>query len=337
MMTGDNIRGGVITRSIIFTRYGEPDVLELREIDKPSLKDDEVLVKIRAISVNDWDSGLLRGEPFANRMMFGLFRPKKVKTLGLDIAGEVEAVGKNVKKFQFGDEVFGDLSAVGFGGFAEYVCAPETALSLKPEGLTFEEAAAVPQAGLLAYQGLRKGNIKPGQKVLINGGGGGAGTFAIQIAKSLGAHVTAVDSTIKLDVMRSVGADEVIDYTKEDFTKSGKHYDMILDTSSHHSVFAHKRALSPTGIFISMGGSMFYVMQIPFLGPIVTMFSGQKMGLLLHVANKDLDEFKQLFQDGKIAPVIDKRYPLEEVPDALRYFGRSLHKGKVVITVEHED
>jgi NADPH:quinone reductase-like Zn-dependent oxidoreductase len=337
MKTTHSPPGGKSTKSIVFTKYGQPDDLELKEIEKPSPKDDEVLVKIRAASVNDWDWGLLRGKPFANRTMFGLFRPKKLKTLGLDIAGQVGTVGKNVKNLQPGDEVFGDLSAVGFGGFAEYVCAPESTLSLIPEGMTFEEAAAIPQAGLLAFQGLRKGNIKPGQKVLINGGGGGAGTFGIQIAKSLGAHVTAVDSTIKLDIMRSLGADIVIDYTKENFTKSGKQYDMILDTASHHSIFAYLRALNPQGIFITVGGSMARVIPIVLMGPMISKIGSKKIGALLHEANKDLGQFAGLFEEGKVAPVIDKRYPLSKVPDALSYFGESLHKGKVIITMGHEE
>jgi NADPH:quinone reductase-like Zn-dependent oxidoreductase len=337
MMVEPDILGGEVTKSIVFPKYGLPDVLELRDIEKPDPKGNEVLVKIHAVSVNDWDWGLLRGKPFANRIMFGLLRPKKVKTLGLDIAGIVEAIGNDVEKFQQGDEVFGDLSAVGFGGFAEYVCAPEDVLSFKPANMSFEEAAAIPQAGLLAYQGLRKGNIKPGDTVLINGGGGGAGTFAIQIAKSLGAYVTGVDSKHKTDVMRSVGADAVIDYTEEDFTKNGKQYDMILDTASHHSISDYGRALKPGGIFVTVGGSMARIIPIALLGPLITKIGSKKIGVHLHEANKDLILLMELVGKGRVVPVIDKIYPLNEVPQALRYFGKSQHKGKVVISVQHED
>ena len=216
-------------KAIVYHKYSPPDVLELNEVEKPTPKDDEVLIKIHAASVNSWDWDLLRGKPFVNRLLFGLLKPK-INILGVDIAGQVEAVGRNVKRFEPGDEVFGDISGCGFGAFAEYVCARENVLALKSTSMTFQEAAAVPQAAVLALQGLRdKGQIQKGQKVLINGAGGGAGSFAVQIAKSFGAEVTGVDSTGKLDMMRSIGADQVIDYTQEDFTKNGQVYDLILD------------------------------------------------------------------------------------------------------------
>jgi NADPH:quinone reductase-like Zn-dependent oxidoreductase len=269
-----------------------------------------------------------------NRLLFGLLKPK-IKILGCDIAGQVEAVGRNVKQFQPGDEVFGDISGCGFGGFAEYVCARENALVLKPASMTFEEAAAIPQAAILALQGLRgKRQIQSGQKVLINGAGGGAGTFAVQIAKSFGAEVTGVDSTRKLDIMRSIGADHVIDYTKEDFTKSGQRYDLILDMAAHHSIFDYKRALSPKGIYVMVGGSMFRLFQVMFLGSLISMTTSKKMGILAHKPNKDLAFMKELLEAGKVVPVIDKRYPLSEVPEALRYFGEGHAKGKLVITLE---
>jgi len=321
-------------KAIVYTKYGPPDVLQLKEVEKPTPKDNEVLVKVHAASVNDWDWGLLRGKPFVNRLVVsGLLKPK-IKTIGCDIAGRVEAVGRNVKQFQPGDEVFGDMSGCGFGGFAEYVCAGENALALKPASMTFEEAAAVPQAAILALQGLRgKRQIQPGQKVLINGAGGGAGTFAVQIAKSFGAEVTGVDSTRKLDIMRSVGADHVIDYTKEDFTKSGQRYDLILDMAAYHSIFDYKRALSPKGIYVMVGGSMALMFRVVFLGPLISMTTSKKMGILAHKPNKDLAFMKELFEAGKVKPVIDKRYPLSEVPEALRYFGKGHARGKVVITV----
>lgn len=320
-------------KAIVYERYGSPDVLELKEVEKPVPKDNEILIKVYAASVNDWDWGLLRGKPFVNRLLFGLLKPK-IKILGVDIAGQVEAVGRNVKKFQPGDEVFGDISGCGWGGFAEYVCALENALSLKPASITFEEAAAVPQAAVLALQGLRdKRQIQPGQKVLINGAGGGAGTFAVQIAKSFGAEVTGVDSTSKLDMMRSIGADQVINYTREDFTKNGQRYDLILDFAAYHSIFDYKRALSPKGIYVMVGGSSARIFQVMFLGPWISMTGSKKMGILMHKPNKDLAFMKELFEAGKVVPIIDRRYPLNETAEALRYFGEGHARGKVVITV----
>jgi NADPH:quinone reductase-like Zn-dependent oxidoreductase len=321
-------------KAIVYEKYGPPDVLQLGEVEKPVPKDDEVLVKVHVSSVNDWDWGLLRGKPFVNRLFFGLLKPK-IKILGLDIAGRVEAVGRNVKQFQPGDDVFGDLSGCGFGCFAEYTTARENALTLKPASMTFEEAAAIPHSGLLALQSLYdKAEIQPGQKVLINGAGGGAGTIAVQMAKSLGAEVTAVDSTRKLDMLRSIGADNVIDYTQEDFTKNGKCYDMIFDNAAHHSIFDYKRALSPNGIYVMTGGSSAQIFQGMFLGPLISMTGSRKMGILMHKPNKGLPTLTELIEAGKVAPVIDSRYPLSEVPEAFRYFGEGLAKGKVIITVK---
>ncbi|MGA2310605.1 MAG: NAD(P)-dependent alcohol dehydrogenase [Candidatus Bathyarchaeia archaeon] len=318
-------------KAIVYTKYGSPDVLRLEEVEKPTPKEDEVLVEVHAASVNDWDWGLLRGKPFVNRLLFGLRKPK-VKILGCDIAGRVEAVGRNVKQFQPGDEVFGDISGCGMGGFAEYVCARENVLAPKSASMTYEQAAAVPQAAVLALQGLRKGQIQPGQKVLINGAGGGVGTFGMQIAKSFGAEVTGVDSTGKLDMVRSIGADQVIDYTKEDFTKSGRRYDLILDVVVYRSILDYKRALSPKGIFVMIGGSIPRVFLIALTAPLIT--RSKKLVILAHKPNsKDLIFMNNLFEAGKVAPVIDRRYPLSEVPEALRYFGKGHVQGKVVITV----
>jgi NADPH:quinone reductase-like Zn-dependent oxidoreductase len=262
----------------------------------------------------------------------------RYKILGADIAGQVEAVGRNVKQFQPGDEVFGDLCQSGFGGFAEYVCARENALTMKPASMTFEEAAAVPQAGLLALQGLRnKGQIQPGQKVLINGAGGGVGTFAVQIAKSFGAEVTGVDSTMKLDMLRSIGADHVIDYTQEDYTKNGQRYDLILDVKVYRSIFDYKRALRPRGTFLAVGGSWARIFQLLLLGPLIRMGGGKKMGILAYKPNKDSAFLIDLIEAGKVVPVIDRRYPLSEVPEALRYLGEGHALGKVVITVAHNN
>jgi NADPH:quinone reductase-like Zn-dependent oxidoreductase len=324
-------------KAIVYERYGPPDVLQLKEVEKPTPKDNEVLIKVHAASVNSWDWELLRGKPFVNRLLFGLLKPK-IKILGADIAGRVEAVGRNVKQFQPGDKVFGDLCECGWGGFAEYVCARENALALKPASMTFEEVAAVPQAAAMALQGLRdKGQIQPGQKILINGAGGGVGTFAVQIAKSFGAEVTGVDSTRKLDLLRSIGADQVIDYTQEDFTKSGQRYDLILDVAAYHSIFDYKRALSPKGIYVMVGGSSARIFQTIFLGPLISMTGSKKLGILAHKPNKGLDFMKELFEAGKVAPVIDRRYPLSEVPEAIRYLEKGHAQGKVVITLEHND
>ena len=270
----------------------------------------------------------------------GLLKPK-YKILGADIAGRVEAVGRNVTQFSPGDEVFGELSrrfiSCGWGGFAEYVCARDNALALKPASMTFDEAAAVPQAALLALQGLRdKGQIQPGQKVLINGAGGGVGTFAVQIAKYFGAEVTGVDSTRKLDMLRSIGADHVIDYTQEDFTKSGQRYDLILDVVAYRSIFTCKRALGPKGIYVFVGGSTTAIFQAFFLGPLISMTGSKKMGVVYtQRPNKkeDLVFIKELFEAGKVVPVIDRRYPLSEVPVALRYLEEGHALGKVVITM----
>ena len=322
-------------KAIVYHKYGSPDVLELEEVKKPTPRDHEALVDVHAASVNAWDWDLLRGKPFVNRLGGGLLKPNKIKILGCDIAGRVEEVGRNVKLLQPGDEVFGDISGCGWGGFAEYVCASENALALKPSGMTFEGAAAVPQAAVLALQGLRyKGQIQPGQRVLINGAGGGAGTFAVQIAKSFGAEVTGVDSTSKLDMIRSIGANQVIDYTQEDFTKYGRRYDRIVDMAAHHSTFDYRGALSPEGIYGVIGGATPRILQTVFLGSWFSLTSSKKMGLVLHKPNKDLAFINELFEAGKIVPVIDRRYRLSEVPEALRYFGEGCAKGKVVITVK---
>ena len=325
-------------KAIVYTKYGPPDVLQLKEVEKPTPRDDEVLVKVHAVSVNDWDWGLLQGTPFINRLENGLRKPKKYKILGSDIAGRACAVGRNVKQFQPGDEVFGDLCQCGWGGFAEYVCARENALALKSASMTFEEAAAIPQAGMLAVQGLRDtGQIQPGQKLLINGAGGGVGTFGVQIAKLKGVEVTGVDSSGKLDMMRGVGFDHVIDYTKEDFTKNGQCYDLILDNKMYRSVFDYMRALSHNGIYVTTGGSMARVFQAFLLGPFISMFSKKSIRIVVLKPNKDLVYMNELFEAGKVVPVIDGSYKLSEVPEAIRHFGQGDHKGKIVITVEHNN
>jgi NADPH:quinone reductase-like Zn-dependent oxidoreductase len=268
-----------------------------------------------------------------NRLLFGLLKPR-IKILGVDIAGRVEAVGRNIKRFQPGDEVFGDISGCGWGGFAEYVCAPENALALKPASMTFEEAAAIPQAAMLAIQGLRdKGQIQPGQKLLINGAGGGVGTFAVQIAKVDGVEVTGVDSSGKLEMLRSLGCDHVIDYTQDDFTKNGQCYDLILDVKTNRSIFDYTRALSPGGVYVTVGGSMTRLFQTLLLGPWISMINKKKMRIVGLKQNRDLAYMIELFEAGKVKPVIDGPYKLSEVPEAIRYFGEGNHKGKVIITL----
>jgi NADPH:quinone reductase-like Zn-dependent oxidoreductase len=323
-------------KAIVYHKYGSPDVLHLEEVEKPTPKDNEVLIKVHAASVNFSDWAFMRGEPFLIRLFQGLLKPKN-KILGADIAGRVEALGRNVNHFQPGDEVFGDLSGCGWGGFAEYVCIPENELALKPANITFEESAAVPQAALVALQGLRnKGQIQTGQKVLINGSSGGIGTFAVQIAKSFGSEVTGVCSTKNLDLVRSIGADYVIDYTQEDFTKSGQRYDLILATAGYRSIFDYKSALSPNGIYIMAGGSMKQIMQANLMGPSISKARGKKLVALSHNTSKeDLVFMKELIESGKIKPVIDRRYLLSEVAEALRYYGDGHARGKVVITLEH--
>jgi NADPH:quinone reductase-like Zn-dependent oxidoreductase len=322
-------------KAIVYTEYGSAEVLQLKEVGKPAPADDEVLVKTHASSVNAADWRMMRADPFLVRLYAGLLKPTRFQTLGADIAGRVEAVGKNVRQFQPGDEVYGDVFASGFGGFAEYKCARENELVLKPANLSFEEAAAVPLAALTALHGLRDmGQIQPGQQVLINGASGGVGTFAVQLAKYFGAEVTAVCSTDKVELARSLGADHVIDYTRVDFTRSGRQYDLILAVNGNRSIFDYRRALSPRGIYVMTGGNTAQLFQALLLGPWISMLGKQKMGALTSTPNqKDLLLIKELLESGKLKPVIDRRYPLSEVPEAIRYVEEGHAKGKVVITV----
>ncbi|MGD0693795.1 MAG: NAD(P)-dependent alcohol dehydrogenase [Terriglobia bacterium] len=322
-------------KAIVCTQYGPPDVLQFTEVAKPTPKDDEVLIKIHAASVNPIDSYLMRGPLFFLPMIGGLLKPKH-KIPGCDIAGRVEAVGRNVKQFQPGDQVFGATSG---GGFAEYVCAIEDKLALKPANLSFQDAAAVPIAAITALQGLRdQGRIQRGHKVLVDGASGGVGTFAVQIAKSFGAEVTAVCSTRNVDTARSIGADHVIDYTREDFTQSGQRYDLILGANAHHSVFDYWRALSRDGIFVMAGGALARIFQAMLLAPFLSRIGGKKMRFFIAKINtKDLVLLKDLLEAGKVAPVMDRRYPLSDAAEALRYREEGHARGKVVITVEHSN
>jgi len=323
-------------KAIICTKYGSPDVLQLQEVEKPAPQDDEVLIRIYAASVNARDWRFMRAKPFFIRLMPGGFLRPKNKILGADVAGRVEAVGSNVNQFKPGDEVFGYLpSATGRGTFAEYVCAKENLITLKPTNLTFEQAAAVPVAAMTALQGLRDdGNIQPGQRVLIQGASGGVGTFAVQIAKSFGAEVTAVCSTRNLEMVRSLGANHVIDYKKEDFTKNGQQYDLILAVNGYRPISDYLRALKPQGTYVVAGGSMFQLFQAASKGKRISNTGGQKIYIASLVqSQKDLILIKELIESGKIMPVIDGCYPLSKTAEAFWYFEKVHPKGKVVLSV----
>jgi NADPH:quinone reductase-like Zn-dependent oxidoreductase len=324
-------------KAIICPRYGSPNVLQLREVEKPSPQGDEVLIQIHAASLNSRDFRMLRANPIFMRLMpGGLFSPKN-KILGADMAGRVEAIGCNVKQFKPGDDVFGYLpSSTGRGTFAEYVCARENLITLKPANLTFEQAAAVPLASMTALQGLRdKGNIQPGQKVLIYGASGGLGTYAVQIAKALGAEVTAVCSTRNLEMVRSLGADHVIDYRVEDFTQNGQQYDLILAVNGYHPISDYLGALKPEGTYVVAGGSMAQLFQAASRGRQPARTGSQKTHVLSLVQNQnDLVFLKELLENGKMIPVIDACYPLNRIADAFRHYEKEHVRGKIVISVE---
>jgi NADPH:quinone reductase-like Zn-dependent oxidoreductase len=322
-------------KAIVQESYGSPDVLELREIDQPMPGPREVLVKVRAASVNTADLDHLRGRSIAERLAIGLSKPRN-SVPGLDLAGEVVAIGEDVARLQPGDQVWADLSVSGFGAFAEYVCAAEKVFAPKPPTLTFEEAASVPHSAILALQGLTgKGEIRPGQKVLINGAGGCVGPFAVQIAKSFGAEVTGVDHTGKLDMMTLTGADHVIDYTNQDFTKNGRRYDLILDIAARRSVLHYRRSLAPRGRYVLIARSLGGFFQAMLIGGWITMTGSKRIGIFMWNPNKraDLEVLGDLYQAGRIKPFVDRSYRLSEVPDALRYVEEGHARGKVVISV----
>jgi NADPH:quinone reductase-like Zn-dependent oxidoreductase len=322
----------ICMKAIICTKYGSPDVLQLQEVAKPAPQDDKVLIKIHAASVNARDWRMLRAKPFFIRLIpGGLLQPKN-KILGGDVAGRVEAVSRNVRQFKPGDEVFGYLpSSTGRGTFAEYVCANQNAITLKPANLSFEQAAVVSVAALTALQGLRDcGNIQAGQKVLINGASGGVGTFAVQIAKAFGAEVTAVCSTRNLDMVRSIGEDHVIDYTREDVTRNGQQYDLILAANRYHPISEYLRALSPEGIFVVAGGSMLQLFQAARHGRQDSETGSQKVYVVsLMQDQSDLVFMKELLESGKVVPVIDGCYPLSKTAEALWYFEKDTLEEKL--------
>ncbi len=326
---------GDLMKAVVYCDYGSPDVLRYEDVEKPVPGDDEVLVRVRAAALNPLDWHSMRGTPYFARIGMGLRKPKVIR-LGVDFAGTVEAVGRNVTRFKPGDEVLGGRT----GALAEYVSVrADRAVVLKPANLTFEQAAAVPVAAITALQALRdRGRVQPGQRVLVNGASGGVGTFAVQIAKSLGADVTGVCSTRNVELVRSIGADRVIDYTREDFTKSGQAYDLIVDNVGNRSLSECRRALKPGGRYVMVGGSSGrWLDPLPrVLGAFVlSRFVSQDMVMLLAQLNeKDLTVLRDLMQAGKVTPVIDRRYRLTEVPAAMRYLETGHARGKVVITLE---
>jgi NADPH:quinone reductase-like Zn-dependent oxidoreductase len=325
-------------RAAFRDRYGPPEVVEVRDVDRPVPSDDQVLVRVHAASVNRADLDGLRPRPSFVRLFIGLRAPRNHR-MGLDVAGVVESVGKNVTRFRPGDKVFGDLFAFGQGAFAEYVCAPEKAFESMPTGMSFEGAATLPHSAILAVQALRLRDgrtIRSGDKVLIDGASGNVGPFAVQIAKALGADVTGVSSTDKVDLVRSLGADHVIDYTKVDYTQTGEQYDWIVDTDSHHPILRVRAALRPQGVYVTLGGNGLPIFQALLLGPLVSRRDGKRMGLLIWwkpFKPEDVATLKELIAAGKLRPAIDRRYPLSQVVDALRHVDEGRAKGKVVITL----
>ena len=319
--------------AILLKEYGLPNTLEVGDLAKPIPNENEVLVKIHSASINDWDWGLIRGKPFVIRLFFGLRKPK-IHIPGVDISGEIEAVGSNVRSFQIGDEIYCDLSECGCGGFAEYVCVPEKDLSKKPSSISHNDASALPHAGLLALQGLvEKGKVKSGQSVLINGAGGGVGTLGIQILKPYGVKVIGVDSDEKLGLMKSLGFDSVIDYKKVDFTATGEKYDLILDTKSNRSVFKYARSLKKNGTYITVGGSMYRLLEVAFLGSFISLFTRKKLSVLIHQPNKGLDRISKLVEKGQLKPVVDGPYEFHKIPELIQYFGEGRHLGKIVVEI----
>ena len=320
-------------KAVVYTKYGPPEVLKHVDIEQPKPKDDEVLVSVHAASVNSWDWDRLTGRPYLYRLLSGISKPK-LQILGADVAGEVVKVGNSVTRFSVGDEIFGDLSDGNWGAFAEFVCAKENELVLKPQRMSWEQAAAIPQAGVMAVQGLfDQKQLHPGQKVLMNGAGGGVGSFVLQMAKALNLHITGIDSAAKQAFMTSLGADEVIDYTKTDFTKNGQQYDLIIDVVANRSVYDYKHSLAPGGVYVMIGGKIPTVFQVGLLGPLVSGKNGKKIGILGIKPNKGLPQLIKLFEAGKVKPVIDKIFPLSETGKALQYIGDGHVKGKVIIAV----
>ncbi len=321
-------------KAVVLNTYGPPAGLQIKDVARPVPKAREVLVKVRAASINDWDWGLVRGTPFVIRLIHGLRRPR-IRIPGVDISGSVEAVGGEVTSCMVGDEVYGDLSDSGFGGFAEYVCVPERALAKKPANMSHVDAATLPHAGLLALQGLvAKGKVTAGQSVLINGAGGGVGTLGIQILKSFGVTVAGVDSAEKLDMMRSMGFDTVMDYRSVDFTRTGKQYDLILDAKSNRSVFKYARSLKKHGTYVTVGGSLPRLFEILVVGSLISLFTSKRLLVLGLQPNRGLDRLSELAEKGQLKPVVDGPYGIDDIPRLIQYFGDGRHLGKIVIDMD---
>lgn len=324
-------------KAIVITRYGSPDDLQLRDLPKPVPEPDEVLVKVRATAVNDWDWGFIRGKPLIYRLLFGLRKPR-VSVLGAEVAGIVEAVGARATRFQPGDRVYGDISDAGFGGFAEFVCVREDALGPMPPSMSFEDATSLPHASMLALQGLVDvGEIKRGERILINGAGGGVGTIGVQIAKRYDAEVTGVDAAFKLDALRSAGFDRVVDYRTVDFTRMGEQFDLILDTKTNRSPIRYLAALRPGGRYVTVGGEVSRLLQVVLTGWLIGRARGKRIRLVALKPNKDLEYVNEMYESGLLRVVIDGRYPLSRTPEAVQRFGEAKHVGKVVIVVEDQD
>ena len=323
-------------RAIVLDKYGGPESLRLEDIEKPTPRKNEVLVKVQAAAINDYDWSLMRGKPYLYRLMFGIMKPKQ-KTPGMEYSGVIEAIGEGAEKFDVGDAVYGDVSEYGFGGFAEYVCVNENALSLKPNFMSFNDAASIPHAAMLAVQGLIDiGNIREGQKVLINGAGGGMGTFALYIAKQYGAEVTGVDAGHKLSVISSLGYDHVIDYTESDFTRNGLRYDLILDAKTNRSPFDYVRSLTHDGKYVTVGGSLNRLLQAFVLKRLIRKFYKKTVDIVGLKPNKDLAYVEKLYEEGKIIPIIDGPHRLSDVPRLIQYFGEGKHTGKIIVTPWNE-
>lgn len=323
-----------LMKQLEFSQYRSMENLRIVQVPVPTPKEKQVLVNIHASSINSWDWELFNARPFVNRLMFGMYEPKKLKTLGIDVAGEVVEVGANVNKFKIGDAVYGDLCTCGWGGFAEYVAAPQDALALKPNNISFEQAAAIPQAGLLALQGLEKGQLKDGKKVLINGASGGSGSIAVQIAKTYNVDITATCSTAKMDFVASLGVDKVISYEQENFTHMDDRYDLILDAQARFSIFDYRKVLQPKGIYVGHGGASASIIQLMLLGPLLSMIGSKRTAILMHKANKGLEHMSKLLEEGTVSPNIDKVFPLSQIVEALKYYGDGKAHGKIVINTQ---
>lgn len=316
-------------KAIVCPRYGSPDVLELRDVPLPVPEAGEVRVKVHAASVNDWDWAMTTGRPAVYRLLFGVARPK-AQIFGVDVAGVVDEIGAGVRSLKVGDRVYGDLSESGFGSFAEFACASESALSPMPSTMSFDQAAAIPHAAMLAVQAFDQGGLRAGQRVLINGAGGGVGTLGVQIAKQHDVEVTGVDSAMKLEAMRTAGFDHVIDYEEADFTRAGERYDLIVDAKTTRSAFAYARALADDGAYVTVGGSIPWLLHVVAFGKAI---SKRRLSVLALKPNEGLPEVSRLFEAGGLVPVVSGPYPLERVAEAVRLFGAAQHVGKVIVSV----